>query len=141
MLAAVLVLVPVISVVAIGGIVVWTASLTLGGAVILSIANSFLLIGTKTAVIVPLVVWRGLDAVTYFLIFLIVIADNFIELGMTMHFHLGTRNTENPVWIALTIFLVFVAVSVALTRMLLTQSSSPYRARTMPLNAWSMMRK
>ena len=140
-LAATMVLVPVVSIALVGLIVTALTASLVGEAIIPHTANSFLMFEAKVAMLVSVIVWRGLDAVTYLIMFVMMVADSFIALGITMHFHLGTRNTENPVWIALTIFLVFVAVSVALTRMLLTQSSSPYRARTMPLNAWSMMRK
>ena len=140
-LAATMVLVPVVSIAIVGLIVTALTTCMVGGAIIPHTLNSFLMFEAKVAMLVSVIVWRGLDAVTYLIMFLLVIADSFIALGITMHFHLGTRNTENPVWIALVIFLVFAAVSVALTRMLLTQSSSPYRARTMPLNAWNMMRK
>ena len=140
-LAATMVLVPVAAIATVGLIVTAVTTCMVGETIMLHTVNSFLMFDAKVALLVSVIVWRGLDAVTYLIMFLLVIADSFIALGITMHFHLGTRNTENPAWIALAIFLVFVAVSVALTQMLLTQSSSPYRARTMPANAWSMMRR
>ena len=140
-LAATMVLVPVAAITTVGLIVTAVTTCMVGETIIPHTVNSFLMFDAKIAMLVSVIVWRGLDAVTYLIMFLMMVADSFISLGITMIFHLGTRNAENPVWIALVIFLVFAAVSVALTRMLLTQSSSPYRARTMPLNAWSMMRK
>ena len=140
-LAAVMVLVPVACVAVNGLVATIFAAWVAGPTVIPHILNTIFILEAKAAIVVSVMVWRGLDAVTYLIMFLLVIADSFIALGITMHFHLGTRNTENPVWIALAIFLAFVAISFALTRMLLTQNSSPYRARTMPANAWSMMRR
>jgi hypothetical protein len=45
---------------------------------------------------VSLIVWRGLDALTYLLIFLMVISESFIKLGMTIVFHLGSKTPERP---------------------------------------------
>ena len=63
---------PVFSIVAVGVIVAAVGDLLLGETVILPAANNFLILGAKAAIIVPLVVWRGLDALTYLLIFLMV---------------------------------------------------------------------
>jgi hypothetical protein len=100
-----------------------------------------LILGAKAAIIVPLVVWRGLDVVTYGFIFLMIISDSFIKLGMTILFHLGSNAPANPWRTSLIIFLLLIAVSVALTQRLLIKSSSAYRVRTMPANAWSMARR
>lgn len=140
-LAAIFVFLPVISVAAVGIIVTAIASLALGETVIPPAANSFLMLGAKAAIIVSLVVWRGLDVLTYFLIFLMLISDSFISLGMTIVFHLGSNTPERPLWVNLTVFLLCVVVSFALTRRLLVKSSSAYRVRTMPANAWSMARR
>jgi hypothetical protein len=115
--------------------------LLLGGTVVLPTVNNFLMLGVKAAVIVPLIVWRGLDALAYFLIVLIIISDSLISLGMTIVFHLGSNAPANPWWTSLIIFLLFIAASVALTQRLLVKSSSAYRVRTMPANAWSMSQR
>jgi hypothetical protein len=140
-LAATLVSLPVFSIVAVGVIVAAVAGLLLGETVILPTANNFFMLGAKAAVIVPLIVWRGLDVVTYVFIFLMVISDSFINLGMTILFHLGSDKPANPWWSSLIIFLLFIAVAFVLTQRMLTQSSSAYRVRTMPANAWSMARR
>ena len=140
-LAATLLSLPVCSIIAVGVIVTTVGSLLLGEAVILPTANNFLILGAKAAVIVPLIVWRGLDAVTYFLVFLIVTSDSFISLGMTMLFHLGSKPPANPWWTSLIIFLLFVVVAQMLTQRLLAQSSNAYRVRTMPATAWSLARR
>jgi hypothetical protein len=140
-LAATLVSLPVISIAAVGVIVSVVGGLSLGETVVLPTANNFLILGAKAAVIVPLVVWRGLDVVTYVFIFLMIISDSFIKLGMTIYFHLGSNSPANPWWSSLIIFLLFIAVSVALTQRLLIKSSSAYRVRTMPGNACSMARR
>ncbi len=140
-LAATLVSLPVFSIVAVGMIVAVVGGLLLGETVILPTANNFLILAAKAAVIVPLIVWRGLDILTYLLIFLMIISDSFISLGVTVIFHLGFNRPANPWWSSLIIFLLFVVVSVALTKKLLTQSSSAYSVRTMPTNAWSMARR
>jgi hypothetical protein len=139
-LAATLVSLPVLSIVAVGVIVAAVGGLLLGETVILPTANNFLILGAKAAVIVPLVVWRGLDLLTYILIMLMLVSDSFIKLGMTIYFHLGSSSPANPWWISLIIFLLFIAVSFALTRRVLIKSSSAYRVRTMPTNAWSTAR-
>ena len=140
-LAATLVFQPVFSVAAVGLIVTAVVGQLLGGSVILPIANSFLLLGAKAAIIVPLIAWRGLDALAYGLIFLMVISDSLISLGMTILFHLGSNAPERPLWINLAVFLLCVGMSLILTQRLLTKSSSAYRVRTMPANAWSMARR
>lgn len=140
-LAATLVSLPVLSIIAVGAIVTTIGGLSLGETIILPTANNFLILGAKAAIIVPLVVWRGLDVVTYGFIFLMIISDSFIKLGMTILFHLGSNAPANPWWASFIIFLLFIAVSVALTQRLLVKSSSAYRVRTMPANAWSMARR
>lgn len=140
-LAATLVSLPVLCVVAVGVIVAAVGGLLLGETIILPTANNFLILGAKAAVIVPLVVWRGLDVLTYILIMLMLVSDSFIKLGMTIYFHLGSNSPANPWWTSLIIFLLFIAVSFALTRRVLIKSSSAYRVRTMPTNAWSMARR
>jgi hypothetical protein len=136
-----LVLLPVISVAAVGVIVMALASFVAGEAVIPPAANVFLMLGAKAAIMVSLIVWRGLDATTYIFMFLMMVSDSFISLGMTIIFHLGSKSPERPWWVNLTIFLLYVAASFAMTRRLLTKSSSAYRVRTMPTNAWSMARR
>jgi hypothetical protein len=140
-LAANFVFLPVISIAAVGVIVTAVASLVLGEAVILPATNSFLMLGAEAAVMVSLIVWRGLDTLTYLLIFLMVISESFIKLGMTIIFHLGSKTPERPWWINLTIFLLCAVGSLALTQRLLAKSSSAYRVRIMPANAWSMSRR
>ena len=99
------------------------------------------MLGAEAAVMVSLIVWRGLDTLTYLLIFLMVISESFIKLGMTIIFHLGSKTPERPWWINLTIFLLCAVGSLALTQRLLAKSSSAYRVRIMPANAWSMSRR
>jgi hypothetical protein len=140
-LATTLVSLPVFSIAAVGVIVATTGGLLLGETIILPTANNFLILGAKAAIIVPLVVWRGLDVVTYIFIFLMIISDSFIKLGTTILFHLGSNTPANPWWTSFIIFLLFIAISVALTQRLLIKSSSSYRVRTMPANAWSMTRR
>ena len=140
-LAATLVSLPVLSIIAVGAIVTTIGGLSLGETIILPTANNFLIFGAKAAIIVPLVVWRGLDVVTYGFIFLMIISDSFIKLGVTILFHLGSNTPANPWWISLIIFLLLITVSFALTQRLLVKSSSAYRVRTMPTNAWSMARR
>ena len=140
-LAATLVFLPILSIAAVGVMVTTLAVSLAGQAAMLQTINSFLMIGAKTAIMVTVIVWRGLDAVTYFLAFLLIVADSFSLLGATMIFHPGSNNPEQPWWIALTTFLLCAAASFALTQKLLTQSSSAYRVRTMPANAWSMARR
>jgi hypothetical protein len=140
-LAATLVSLPVLSIIAVGAIVTTIGGLSLGETIILPTANNFLILGAKAAIIVPLVVWRGLDVVTYGFIFLMIISDSFIKLGMTILFHLGSNTPPNPWWTSFIIFLLFITVSTALTQRLLIKSSSAYRVRTMPANAWSTARR
>ena len=140
-LAATLVFLPILSIAAVGMIVTALAVWLAGQAVMLQTVNSFLMIGAKVTTMVVVIVWRGLDAVTYFLAFLLIVADSFISLGATMIFHPGSSNSEQPWWIALTIFLLCTATSFSLTKKLLTTSSSTYRLRTMPANAWRMARR
>jgi hypothetical protein len=140
-LAATFVILPVISIAAVGVIVIAIASLVFGETVIPPAANSFLMLGAKAAIIVSLVVWRGLETPIYILIFLLVLSDSLVSLGMTIIFHLGSKTPDRPWWVNLTIFLLCVAVSFALTRRLLTKSSGAYRIRTMPANNWIMARR
>jgi len=140
-LAATFVFLPVISIATVGLIVAALASFIAGETLFLLILNSFLLLGAKAAIIVSLIVWRGLDALAYILIFLLVLSDSFISLGMTIIFHLGSNNPARPWWVNITIFLLCLAASFALTKRLLTKSSSAYRVRTMPANVWSMTRR
>ena len=140
-LAATLVFLPVISIAVVGLIVSALASFAADESVILATVNGFLMLGTQAAVLVFIIVWRGLDAVTYLLVFLIAVSGSFITLGLTLIFHLGLKTPERPWWVNLTVFLLCVAVSFALTRRLLTKSSGAYRVRTMPGNAWSMARR
>jgi len=140
-LAATLVFLPVFSIAAVGLIVTAVVGALLGESVILPTVNSFLLLGAKAAIIVPLIAWRGLDALAYLLIFLLVVSDSFILLGMTILFHLGSNRPERPLWIDLTVFLLCVGLSLVLTRRLLTQSSSAYRMRMLPANAGSMAQR
>jgi hypothetical protein len=139
-LAATLLLTPVLSIAVVGMIVTTLASFMAGEAVISLAANGFLMLGAKTAVIVSLIVWRGLDSLTYLVIFLLAISGSLVSLGMTLIFHL-TKTPEYPLWICLAIFLLCVVGSLALTQRLLAKSSSAYRVRTMPANAWSMARR
>ena len=140
-LAATLVFLPILSIAAVAVIVTTLAISLAGQAVMLQTINSFLMIGAKAAIMVAVIVWRGLDALTYFLVFLLLVADSFVSLGVTMIFHLGSKSPEQPWWIALAIFLLSAAASVALTQKLLTQSSDTYRVRTMPASAWSLARR
>jgi hypothetical protein len=140
-LAVTLVFLPVISIAAVGMIVTVLAGSLADEAVMLHAINSFLMLGAKAVIMVSVIVWRGLDALTYFLIVLMMVADSFISLGLTLIFHLGSKTPEHPWWISLTIFLLCVASSLALTQKLLTKSSSAYRVRTMPAAAWSMARR
>ncbi len=139
-LAATLLLTPVLSIAAVGMIVTTLAGFMAGKAVILPAANGFLMLGAKTAVIVPLIVWRGLDSLTYLVIFLLAISGSLVSLGMTLIFHL-TKTPEYPLWICLAIFLLCVVGSLALTQRLLAKSSSAYRVRIMPANVWSLARR
>ena len=140
-LAATLVALPVFSIIGVGVIIATVGGLSLGETVILPTANNFLILGAKAAVIVPLIVWRGVDALTYLLIFLLMITDSFISLGVTIVFPHSFNHPANPWWSSVIIFLLFVAVALALTQRLLTKSSSAYRVRTMPASAWSMARR
>jgi hypothetical protein len=140
-LAATLIFLPIFSIAAVGLIVTTVASLILGEAVIMPTANSFLMLGAKAAIVVSIVVWRGLEAGTYLLIFLLVLSDSLVSLGMTIIFHLGSKSPARPWWVNLTIFILCLAASFALTKRLLTKSSSAYRVRTMLGNAWSMARR
>jgi len=140
-LATTLVFLPILSIAAFGVIVITLAVSLAGQAVILQTINSFFVMGAKAAIMVVVIVWRGMNAVTYLLAFLLMVADSFISLGVTLVYHLGSNTPEHPWWIALTIFLLCVGMSLILTRRLLTQSSSAYRVRTMPANAWSMARR
>jgi hypothetical protein len=140
-LAATLVFLPLISVAAIGLIVAALASFVGDETLFLSTLNIFLLLGAKAAIVVSIVVWRGLEAGTYLLIFLLVLSDSLVSLGMTIIFHLGSHSPARPWWVNLTIFLLCLVVSLVLTRRLLTKSSSAYRVRTMPANSWSMARR
>jgi hypothetical protein len=140
-LAATLVFLPVFSIAAVGMIVIALVNFVAGEALILHTANGFLMLGAEAAVMVSLIVWRGLDTLTYLLIFLMVISESFIKLGMTIIFHLGSKTPERPWWINLTIFLLCAVGSLALTQRLLAKSSSAYRVRIMPANAWSMARR
>jgi hypothetical protein len=139
-LAATLLLTPIYSIAAVGMSVTILASFMAGEAVISLAANGFLMLGAKTAVLVSLIVWRGLDSLTYLIIFLLAISGSLVSLGMTQIFHL-TKTPEYPLWICLTIFLLCVAVSFALTQRLLAKSSSAYRVRIMPANVWSLARR
>jgi hypothetical protein len=140
-LSAALVFLPIFSIAAVGVIVITVASFVFGETVILPATNGFLMLCAKAAVMASVVVWRGLDTLTYLFIFLLVIADSFISLGMIIIFHRGSKSSEHPWWVNLAIFLICLAVSLVLTRRLLTKSSSAYRVRTMPANAWSMARR
>ena len=95
-LAAILVFLPVFSIAAVGMIVTTLASFVAGEAVILHTANCFLMLGAEATVMVSLIVWRGLDTLTYLLIFLMLISESFIKLGMTIVFHLGSKTPERP---------------------------------------------
>ena len=142
-LAATLVFLPVLSIAAVA-VIVTTLTASLAGhqaAMLQTLINSFLMMGAKAAVMVVVIVWRGLDAVTYFLAFLLILADSFISLGATTIFHFSSKTSEHPWWISLVIFLLSIATAFVLTQRLLTQSSSVYRVRTMPANAWSMARR
>jgi len=136
-LAAALVALPVFSIITVGAIIATVLSLLLGDKMVVPTANSFLILGAKAAIIVPLIIWRGLDALTYFLIFLMVVADSFIALGMTLLFHLGSNTPANPWWSSAIIFLLFIAVALLLTRTLLIQSSCAYRVRNLPASSWN----
>jgi hypothetical protein len=140
-LAATLMFLPVFSIAVVGVIVTALASFVSDEAVILHAINGFLMLGAQAAIMVSLLVWRGLDALTYLFIFLLVISESFIKLGMTIIFHPGSNTPERPWWINLTIFLLCVIVSFALTQRLLAKSSSAYRVRIMPANAWSLGRR
>jgi hypothetical protein len=140
-LTAMLVFLPIISIAAIGVIVTALVGSMAGEAVMLHAMKNFLMLGAKAAIMVTVVVWRGLDALTFFIIFLMMVSDSFITLGLTLLFHLASKTPEHPLWISLTIFSISVAVSFALTFRLLTKSSSAYRVRTMPASAWSMARR
>jgi hypothetical protein len=140
-LAATFVFLPIFSVAAVGVIVIAVAGFVLGQTVMMPTANNFLMLAAKAAIVVPLVVWRGLETPVYILIFLLVLSDSFISLGMTIIFHLGSKSPDRPWWVNLSIFLLCLAVSLVLTRRLLTKSSSAYRVQTMPTNAWSMARR
>ena len=98
------------------------------------------MLGAKAAGMVCLIVWRGLDATTYIFMFLMMVSGSLISLGLTLIFHLGTKAQEHPLWMYLAVFFLCVAASFAVTRRLLTKSSSAYRVRTMPASAWSMAR-
>lgn len=136
-LAATLVFLPVIAIAAVGLIVTALASFGAGETAILQTVNGFLMLGAQAAVMVSLLVWRGLDAATYLFVFLIAISGSLISLGLTLIFHLGSKTPERPWWVNLTVFLLCVAASLALTRRLLTNSSSAYRVRQNQLaNRW-----
>ena len=135
-LAATFVFLPVFSIAAVGMIVTALASHVADEVVILHTVNGFLMLGAKAAIMVSLIVWRGLDALTYLFIFLMVISDSLASLGMTLIFHLGTGTPEHPLWINSTVFSLCVAASFALTFRLLAKSSNAYRVRTMPANVW-----
>lgn len=140
-LAATMVVVPVVSIAVIGLIVTTLATFVAGEAVISHTANAFLMLGAKAAIMVPIIVWRGLGVVTYFLVFLMAISDSFIKLALTIMFHLGSNTPEHSLWISLIILLAALAVSFVLTQRLLTKSNSAYHVRTMPQTWWSMMRR
>jgi hypothetical protein len=140
-LAATFVFLPIFSVAAVGVIVIAVAGFVLGQTVMMPTTNNFLMLAAKAAIIVPLIVWRGLETPVYILIFLLVLSDSFISLGMTIIFHLGSKSPDRPWWVNLSIFLLCLAMSLMLTRKLLTKSSSAYRVRTMPTNTWSMARR
>jgi hypothetical protein len=140
-LAVTFIALPIFSIAAVGLIVTTIASLILGEAMIMPTVNSFLMLGAKAALVVSIVTWRGLEAGAYLLIFLVVLSDSFVSLGMTIMFHLGSHGPARPWWVNSTIFLVCFAASFALTKRLLTQSSSAYRVRTMPASTWSLARR
>jgi len=140
-IAATLIFLPVVSVAAVGVIVIALASFVAGEVAIPPAINGFLMLGAKAAGMVCLIVWRGLDAATYIFMFLMMISGSLISLGLTLIFHLGTKEQEHPLWMYLTVFFLCVTASFALTRRLLTKSSSAYRVRTMPASAWSMARR
>ncbi|HZM03378.1 MAG TPA: hypothetical protein VFC44_10155 [Candidatus Saccharimonadales bacterium] len=139
-LSATLVLLPVCSLAAIGLLVITMVNAAAGQNAILTPANDFLFLGAKAALMVPLVVWRGLDAGTYILAFLLVACGSLVSIITALSFHLG-KIPEQPLWLSLSIFFLSTIGSILLTHRLLTKSSAPYRARVMPLNLWNMVRR
>jgi hypothetical protein len=132
-LAGILVCVPLFSIMTIGAIFTGLVSLTCSEATLLPIINAFLVLGTKVALMVSLLVWRGLDAVTYLFIFLLAISGNLISIWFS-------KRLEFPLWLNLGIFSLYVIGSICLTRILLDKSSRPYCARAMLITGWGMAR-
>ena len=81
-LAATLVFLPILSIAAVGVIVTALSGALAGQAAMLQTISSFLMIGAKATIMVTVIVWRGLDTVTYLIIFLLIVADSFISLGV-----------------------------------------------------------
>ena len=139
-LSATLVLLPICYLAAIGLIVMTMVNAAAGKDAMIAPASDFLFLGAKAALMVPLVVWRGLDTVTYVLAFLLVACGSLTSIILSLSFHV-TKMPEQPLWLTLSVFFISTIGSILLTKRLLTASSVPYRARVLPMNLWNMARR
>lgn len=127
-LAATLVFLPVISMAVLCLIIVALASPVVGDAIVLPVFKSFLTTATLAAVAILLVVSRGLDILTYFLI----IFGCVLSSTMSIIHHGG----DIPLWGDIALSVVIIAYSFVITRRMLTRSSDAYRVRANLMNAW-----
>ena len=126
-LAATLVFLPVISMAVLCLIIVALTSPVAGAAIVLPVFKSFLMTATLAAVAILLVVSRGLDILTYFLII----------FGCVLSSTMSILHGGNfPLWFKITLAIVIIGFSFVLTRRMLTRSSHAYRNPPAMMNAW-----
>ncbi|MCX6894502.1 MAG: hypothetical protein NTZ16_03145 [Verrucomicrobia bacterium] len=126
-LAATLVFLPMISVGVLCLITVALAGPMAGVAVLLPVFKNFLLTVTLSAIAILLIVSRGLDILTYFLIVFGCIVST--SLSLMLH------GAELPLWGNVTLAVVIIGTSLAVTRRVLTRSSHAYRVLANPFGA------
>lgn len=132
-LTAILIMLPLVSLAAIG-IVLAVVMIPLAGQTALApLLNGFVTIAGIAALGVTVVVWRGLDSLTYLFLFLFIAGGPIFSLIMLFAFSIN----HIPAWISTVLSLVLITLSLVLTRWLVSRSSAAYRVRPSSIYNWT----
>jgi hypothetical protein len=132
-LTAILIMLPLVSIAAVGTILAILMITLAGQTTLAPLLHGFVTIAGIAALGVAVVVWRGLDSLTYLLLFLLIAGGPIFSLIMLFAFSIN----HIPAWISTVLSPVLVALSWVLTRWLVSRSSAAYRVRPSSIYSWT----
>jgi hypothetical protein len=133
-LAAVMILMVVLPLVALGAVSATVTGLTIGMPAAATVVKSYALTLAPATLTVSFLVWQGTGTPAFLLMLFVMITAQSVPLWLAVFFH----RSEMPASLAGAIAVTYILVSFLLTRWMLLRSSQAYRVQQNPFNtsAW-----